>query len=171
MSTQKNTDGTVTISTPLTDARTYTIGQADDSGHPLVAPMTAKDAHTPDPANYTRTAKVNINSTEQVHGRTTDFHSERKSDVTMDGEFDNHVMELVNGVLRDRQVAEDKRADKRNFNRMLTLLGALVIGLFVTYSLSHGWYGSASAVLAPYSFTITILLDSSLAAYSYIRKY
>jgi hypothetical protein len=137
-----------------------------------VTPTTTKDAHTPDPANYTRTAKVTVNSTEQVHGRTTDFHSDRKSDVVIDGEFDNHVTELVNGVLSDRQKAEDIRADKRNFNRMLTLLGALVIGLFVTYTLGHNWYGDNwSHMLAPYSFTITILLDSSLALYSYIRKY
>jgi hypothetical protein len=81
-------------------------------------------------------------------------------------------MDLVNGVLRDRQQAEDVRANKRNFNRMMTLLGALVIGLVVTYSLGHDWYGAwASHTLAPYAFTITILLDSSLALYSYVKKY
>ena len=77
-----------------------------------------------------------------------------------------------------RQAIEDERANKRNFNRMLTLVGALLIGLVVTYVLSHpavlaavGVAPTTAKMLAPYSFTITILLDSGLALYSYVRHY
>lgn len=71
----------------------------------------------------------------------------------------------------ERQAIEDERANKRNFNRLLTLIGALVIGLFVTYSLEHGWYGAFGTTLAPYSFCITILLDSALAVYGLVKHY
>lgn len=72
---------------------------------------------------------------------------------------------------RTRQVLEDSRANHRNLNRMLTLTFALVVGLFITYTLQQGYWGAYSHTLAPYSFVITVLLDSSLAAYSLIRKY
>ena len=137
-----------------------------------VAPTTTKDAHTPDSANYTRNSVINVKSNEVVHGRTTDFHSERKSDITMDGEFDNHVMDLVNGVLKNRQDAEDLRAYKRNENRMITLIAAMLIGIFVTYSLGHDWYGMwVTHTFGPYNFVITIMFDSALALYSLIKKY
>jgi hypothetical protein len=74
----------------------------------------------------------------------------------------------------ERQALEDSRANHRNLNRMLTLLGALVIGLVVTFVLYHAakfhlphWMLG----MAPYSFVITIMLDSGLAAYSLIRHY
>lgn len=71
----------------------------------------------------------------------------------------------------ERQRLEDIRANHRNLNRMLTLIGALMIGLVVTYVLTHGYLGHVGVALAPYAFVITVLLDSSLAAYSFIRHY
>lgn len=79
----------------------------------------------------------------------------------------------------ERQAAEDDRANHRNLNRMLTLFGALLIGLIVTFILTNptavliplGVSPTFIATMAPYTFTITILLDSSLALYSYVRKY
>lgn len=79
--------------------------------------------------------------------------------------------DVVEKVNADRQMVEDSRANHRNFNRMLTLLFALMAGLFVTWSLQQGYWGVYSKTLAPYSFVITVLLDSSLAAYSLIKKY
>lgn len=70
-----------------------------------------------------------------------------------------------------RQAAEDERANRRNLNRMLTLIGALVIGIVVSYVLTHGYLGNLGKALGPYAFCITILLDSSLAVYSLIRHY
>lgn len=87
---------------------------------------------------------------------------------------DQHVREMIDDALANREQRENWRANKRNFNRMLTLFGALVIGLIVTFILYHPvmfhlphW----AMALAPYSFVITILMDSSLALYSYVKKY
>ena len=79
----------------------------------------------------------------------------------------------------ERKAAEDVRANKRNFNRMLMLFGALLIGLVVSYVLSHpaqmsnisGIDPNVFKTLAPYAFVITILFDSGLALYSYIKRY
>lgn len=82
-----------------------------------------------------------------------------------------HVRYVIATVDRERQTVEDTRANRRNRNRMLTLLGALVIGLGVTYILNAGYLGTFGPVLAPYAFTITIAMDSTLAAYSWLRHY
>lgn len=72
----------------------------------------------------------------------------------------------------DRQALEDLRAIRRNRNRFLTLLAALGIGLCVTYLLTTpGILPKWMLHYAPYSFVITVLLDSGLAAYAYIRRY
>lgn len=80
------------------------------------------------------------------------------------------------GMLReqdaDRQEIEDVRSIRRNRNRMWTLLVALLLGFIVTYTLSHDVFGPwASHTFGPYSFVITVLLDSGLALYAYIRRY
>lgn len=113
---------------------------------------------------------VKVTSHENINGHTDSFTSER--DVTMSGEFDDRMLKLINGVLEDRKTAEDERANKRNFNRMLTLFGALLIGLVVTYALTTpGIVPNSLKFLAPYTFVITIVLDSGLALYGYIKKY
>jgi hypothetical protein len=78
----------------------------------------------------------------------------------------------------ERQAIEDNRSIHRNLNRFLTLIVALVLGLVITYSLTNKgipWLGihlpSSWVKLAPYSFVITIMLDSSLAAYAYVKRY
>lgn len=80
------------------------------------------------------------------------------------------------GMLRaqdaDRQLIEDVRSVRRNRNRMWTLLVALLLGFIVTYTLSNDVFGPwASNTFGPYSFVITVLLDSGLALYAYIRRY
>lgn len=82
-----------------------------------------------------------------------------------------HILYVTGMRDRERQAIEDTRANRRNRNRMLTLLGALVIGLAVTYILNAGYLGTFGPVLAPYAFTITIAMDSTLAAYSWLRHY
>jgi hypothetical protein len=128
----------------------------------------ADDNTTPVTTNVQR--DVTVKSHENISGHTDTFTSDR--DVTMSGEFDDRVMDLLNGVLQERQHAEDKRANKRNENRLYTLLGALLIGIVVTYCLTTpGILPKGVAWMEPYAFTITIFLDSSLALYSYFRKY
>ena len=77
-----------------------------------------------------------------------------------------------------RQVKEDIRSIHRNLNRFLTLAVALILGLVITYTLTNkgipfiglslpGWV----VKLSPYSFVITVLLDSSLALYAFVKRY
>lgn len=84
-------------------------------------------------------------------------------------------MELAD---RERQTIEDQRSIYRNRNRFLTLAVALLLGLVITYTLTNRgipWMGLSlpkwAFGLSPYSFVITVLLDSSLAAYAYIKRY
>lgn len=70
-----------------------------------------------------------------------------------------------------RQAIEDTRANRRNRNRMLTLLGALLIGIVVTFVLTHGYMGAASKTYGPYAFVITVALDSLITVYAYVRHY
>ena len=86
--------------------------------------------------------------------------------------------EVIMEVNAQRQAVEDVRANHRNFNRMMTLLGALLIGLVVTWLLQHpatlasiGVGPKTCKMLAPYSFVITVMMDSTLAAYALIRHY
>jgi hypothetical protein len=131
---------------------------------------TNTDAHVTTDVNREVTLKTH--SVEKKHGHDVTFTTDSTRDVQMSGEFDDRVMNLINGVLENRKEAEDYRANKRNFNRMLTLFGALVIGLIVTYALTTpGIVPPSLKFLAPYTFVITIVLDSGLALYGYIRKY
>lgn len=90
---------------------------------------------------------------------------------------DEHVRGLIRQAQMEREARENVRANHRNLNRMMTLLGALVIGLFVTYVLTNNGIPGLvtlpawSTHLAPYAFVITILMDSGLALYGYIRHY
>jgi len=84
-------------------------------------------------------------------------------------------MELAD---RERQTIEDQRSIYRNRNRFLTLAVALLLGLVITYILNNRGIPTLGLTLpksiiklAPYSFVITVLLDSSLAAYAYVKRY
>lgn len=120
---------------------------------------------------FTENKVTRTDTTRKVTGHNEHVTEESHSDVYLNGDFDNRVMELVNGVIQERENRENERANKRNLNRMMTLVGALLIGLVVTFVLQGGYLGHMGHVLAPYSFTITILMDSGLALYGYIKKY
>lgn len=146
-------------------------------------PLGALAMGVPDPALVDRWAgaddKVDLDKVttvtrhteEKVRGRNTYVEQETQTDEKLEGRFDNHVLELVNGVVSERERRENERANHRNLNRLLTLLGALVIGLVVTWALNADILGSVGKGMAPYSFVITILMDSALAAYGFIKKY
>ena len=126
---------------------------------------------------YTETQDTTRHSIQTVDGHRTQVDVTTDTDTHLSGDFDNRVMELVEGAIKEREARENKRANHRNFNRMLTLFGALVIGLIVTYVLQHqGIPGlvtlpKSTHTLAPYAFVITVALDMGLAAYSFIRHY
>jgi hypothetical protein len=123
------------------------------------------------PAEYSRTVDLSRHTTQHVVGNVTTVDQETQTDDKLTGEFDNRVMELFNGAIQEREARENVRANKRNFNRMLTMVGALVIGLVVTYVLTSGALGPATKVLAPYAFVITILMDAGITAYAWIKHY
>lgn len=129
-------------------------------------------------------------STESVIDQLADNADRAFAHIDTLGKWTNHVVKraaaeaveytLARVATEDagRQMLEDSRANHRNLNRMLTLVGALLIGLIVTYTLGHpallvqvGVSPATSKMLAPYSFVITVMLDTSLALYSLIRKY
>ena len=89
-----------------------------------------------------------------------------------------HTLRELDSRDTARQYIEDVRANHRNLNRMLTLLGALFIGLALTFVFTHpailasiGVQGPVVKALEPYTFVITIFMDSSLAAYSFFKRY
>lgn len=124
------------------------------------------------PTEYDQVSTLNRKVTEHHHGHQVDFQVDSTADVELSGSFDDRVKAIVNGAIKEREDRENFRANKRNFNRMLTLFGALVIGLVVTFVLTTpGMIPANWKFLAPYTFVITIVLDSGLALYGYIRKY
>ena len=81
------------------------------------------------------------------------------------------AMSLVETMQTERQRIEDIRANHRNFNRMLTLIGAFVISLVLTFVLRSGILGSLGVFLAPYAFAITIGMDASFTIYAWRHRY
>jgi hypothetical protein len=150
-------------------------------GRNTVSPDTAPVVANPaDKDDVTRTNLVNtFDQTEHdvttVKGHRVDIDRQTETGNRTTGQYDDRfndqVMTLIESFDRDRQAKEDARANHRNFNRMLVLLVALVAGFVVVWTLNSGLMGSLGPVLAPYAFVITVLLDSGLALYSYIRKY
>lgn len=131
-----------------------------------IRPVTADTLNVP--ADYVRKLDREQHTTEHVHGNRTTFETDTKTDDESNGVFDNRVLALVDGALTDRKQAEDKRANHRNFNRLMTLFGAVIIGLVVTWASQRGIIPKA---LAPYTFVITVLLDSTFSLYALIRHY
>jgi hypothetical protein len=147
---------------------------ADQKSLPVVpAQRNAPAVETPDkldgvPADYTRKVDTSRHLEEHVHGKRTSFSQETKTDDASKGVFDNRVIEVVDGALRQRKAAEDKRANHRNFNRLMTLLGAVIIGLVLTWLSVRGFIPKS---VSPYTFVITVLLDSAFSFYALLRHY
>ena len=135
---------------------------------PVVEPVSSPRVGTDVPADYRRSVDVTRHTAEHVVGNKTTVKSETQTDDNLSGEFDNRVITLVNGTIQERQKAEDGRANHRNFNRLLTLLGAVIIGLILTYASVHGYIPKA---FSPYTFVITVLLDSTFTMYALWKHY
>jgi hypothetical protein len=121
-----------------------------------------------DQSDYVQKVDVETHSTEHVTGddkRT--FTTETKTDKVTSGEYDTRFVTLIDGELDKRKEAEDARAMARNKNRLATLLGAVVIGMIIT------WMGQSRlipAAIVPYTFVITILCDSAFTFYALKHK-
>jgi hypothetical protein len=116
------------------------------------------------PTDYDQVQTLTRTVKESHHGHKVDFQVDSKADDVLSGSFDDRVKSIVNGAIQEREERENFRANKRNFNRMLTLFGALAIGLVVTFVLT-------TPGIIPANWKFTIVLDSGLALYGYIKKY
>lgn len=126
--------------------------------------------------DVTVTNDVNSHDTTRITGDQVTYDQSTTRGTSVHGEWpaeaDAHVRMLIDQAQQERQKIEDKRANHRNFNRMLTLFGALVISFVLTWLL---YYDHSLPLwahkLAPFSFAITILMDSSFTVYALIRHY
>lgn len=113
-----------------------------------------------------------MSRTTELAARTVTWDTLQKSHKLQRGQIIEMVMREIDLRDRERQATEDMRSIKRNLNRFLTLIAAMLIGITVTYTLSHAVFGMwATKTFGPYAFVITILLDSGLAAYAWIKRY
>ena len=120
------------------------------------------------PAKYVRTVDVSRHATEQVTGNKTRVRSETHTNDSLNGEFDNRVMQLLDGELTARKQAEDQRANARNRNRILILVVVLIMELAVPTL--YGMHLLPSFFLKYEVLAITAP-DALLTVYAYIRKY
>jgi hypothetical protein len=137
------------------------------TGSPLVSWQESTDS-----VDFDKTTTVTRHTDERVRGHQDYVTQETHTDETLEGRFDKRVYEVVDGMIQEREARENKRANHRNLNRLLTLLGALLIGLMITWALTTpGILPATWQHYAPYAFVITILLDSGLALYGLIKHY
>lgn len=127
---------------------------------------------------------VNRHTVTTMDGNTVTVHSEKETKDVYDGtadaryaKFSAEVNKLIQTREEERQAIEDKRANHRNFNRFITLVFTIVIGIMVTYMLGKdgipGVFQLPHWVMgfAPYSFCITVTMDLFLTGYAFIRHY
>jgi hypothetical protein len=141
-----------------TDTRNVETGQDSDGTHVTIT----NDSQSHDQTNIDD-GQVTYTANESSDTRTTG---------QWPVEADEHVRKLISEAQDEREARENIRANHRNLNRLLTLIGALIISFVVTWLL---YYDPSLPLwahkLAPFSFAITILMDSSFVLYSYIRHY
>lgn len=108
----------------------------------------------------------------EIAGQTVTWDMLLKAQKMFHGQLLTEVLREMELADQQRQHLEDTRSIKRNRNRFMTLIGAVIIGATVVWGFSHMWFGAwAYHNLYPYSFIITVLLDTSLAAYAYVKRY
>jgi len=132
------------------------------------APVQESDALNGVPADYVRHVDTERHVNEHVHGKTTTFSQDSKTDDASSGVFDNRLMQIVDGRIEARQAAEDIRANRRNRNRILILVVVLIMELAVPTL-----YGMhlLPAFFLKYEVLAITAPDALLTVYAYIKKY
>jgi hypothetical protein len=149
----------------MTDVNTDRAALAPYEAEVSAAPAKPNGDH---PADYRRNVEMSRHTEEEVHGGRTQFSQETKTDDTSSGDFDNRVVELVDGQIQAREARENKRANHRNFNRELMLVMTILIGFVIVYASAHGILPKS---FTPYSFVITVMMDLVLTTYALVRRY
>lgn len=144
-----------------------------------VKPSTVKpstDNTAPEDTNVTVTNDTDAHDTTTIKGDQVTYDATTTRNSRVHGAWtaaeDEHVRTLIAEAQQAREARENKRANHRNFNRLMTLVGAMVISFALTWLLNY--YPGLPAwahTFAPFSFAITILMDSSFTLYAFIRKY
>ena len=119
--------------------------------------------------HYTETDHDTSSTTKTVDGHHVSFETDTESSSSTTGEFDDRVKGLIETAEHERQAIEDLRAIRRNRNRLMTMLAAIVIGLAIVWTLPR--MGSVGKAMEPYSFIATVALDTLLTLYAYIKRY
>jgi hypothetical protein len=120
------------------------------------------------PADYQRSIDTEQHTNLHVHGATTTFDTERKTDDSAGGVYDNRVMEMIDGALTRRKVDEDKRANARNRNRLWILGVVLLMEMFVpTLAGMH----LLPLIVVKYEVLAITAPDAFLTLYAFWRKY
>jgi hypothetical protein len=135
----------------------------------------AKLAHNEQPedgdpitrTSYTETRDQTTHEIKTVNGHDVHVDVQTDTDDRFTGEFDNRVIRLIKRADSERQQIEDVRANRRNRNRFLTLLVALIMGFLTPFGLKT----MGLAWMLPYAFAIILVPDAMITAYAYIRHY
>jgi hypothetical protein len=117
--------------------------------------------------SYTQTRDQTKHEIKTVNGHDVHVDVQTDTDDRLTGEFDDRVMRLIQRADSERQEIEDVRANRRNRNRFLTLVVALVMGFLTPIGLK--WMGLAW--LLPYAFAIILVPDAMITAWAYIKRY
>jgi hypothetical protein len=149
----------------MTDVNTDRANLAAYEAEVNAAPAKPNGDH---PADYRRNVDMTRHTEEEVHGGRTQFSQETKTDDKSSGDFDNRVVQLVNGQIKAREARENSRANHRNVNRELMLIMTILIGFVLVFLTSHAILPKA---FTPYSFVITVMMDLVLTTYALIKRY
>lgn len=117
--------------------------------------------------SYTQTRDQTRHEITTVNGHDVHVDVQTDTDDRLTGEFDDRVMRLIQNADDERQKIEDVRANRRNRNRFLTLLVALVMGFLTPLGLKV----MGLAWLLPYAFAIILVPDAMITAWAYIKRY
>jgi hypothetical protein len=117
--------------------------------------------------NYTQTRDQTTHKITTVNGHDVHVDVQTDTDDRLTGEFDDRVMRLINRADRERQEIEDVRANRRNKNRFITLIVALIMGFLTPI----GLHAMGLAWLLPYAFAIILVPDAMITAWAYIKRY
>lgn len=117
--------------------------------------------------SYTQTRDQTTHEVKTVNGHDVQVDVQADTNDRLTGEFDDRVMRLIKRAETERQQIEDLRANRRNRNRFLTLIVALVMGFLTPIGLN----AMGLVWLLPYAFAIILVPDALITAWAYVKRY
>jgi hypothetical protein len=152
----------------MSEASITPIGNNHDKFTSLPGGFRPDGDKTAKTASYTEDTTLTRDTHQKVTGHNTHVDEKSTSQVMLTGDFDNRVLELVNGAIKNRQAVEDERAIHRNRNRILILLVVLAMELIVPTL--YGWH-ILPAIFVKYEVLAITAPDALLTVYAYVKRY